>query len=201
MCSSVCFYGGMLFVYVSLIRMVCHIKSFCSCFYSSSSISLSHQHPKLDAGVTINSEQCPLGTLVYLWSFCPGLQVLATASHYWPLDAVDGIHELLDQIGSSPRYVSGSEISTSIHGRRVYIQVLPGKTFLFTPATVILPVQSNSVSCRKYSRPLNFVTFCQLYNQKLHSLSFDVIDRQKVAYDYVFSYFIEIKLWKFVFSP
>uniref|UniRef100_A0A8C4IRE2 Adhesion G protein-coupled receptor D1 n=1 Tax=Dicentrarchus labrax TaxID=13489 RepID=A0A8C4IRE2_DICLA len=32
--------------------------------------------------------------------FC--LQVLATASHYWPLDAVDGIHELWDQIGNRP---------------------------------------------------------------------------------------------------
>uniref|UniRef100_A0A8C6Q323 Adhesion G protein-coupled receptor D1 n=1 Tax=Nothobranchius furzeri TaxID=105023 RepID=A0A8C6Q323_NOTFU len=33
---------------------------------------------------------------------CPGLQVLATASHYWPLDAVDGIHELLDKNGNRP---------------------------------------------------------------------------------------------------
>ncbi|PWA18448.1 hypothetical protein CCH79_00009783, partial [Gambusia affinis] len=48
-----------------------------------------------------------------------GLQVLATASHYWPLDAVDGIHELLDQIGSSPRYVSGSEITVRIHNHTV----------------------------------------------------------------------------------
>uniref|UniRef100_A0A665WP11 Adhesion G protein-coupled receptor D1 n=1 Tax=Echeneis naucrates TaxID=173247 RepID=A0A665WP11_ECHNA len=30
------------------------------------------------------------------------LQVLANASHYWPLDAVDGIHELWDQIGNRP---------------------------------------------------------------------------------------------------
>uniref|UniRef100_A0A4W6FM28 Adhesion G protein-coupled receptor D1 n=1 Tax=Lates calcarifer TaxID=8187 RepID=A0A4W6FM28_LATCA len=30
------------------------------------------------------------------------LQVLATASHYWPLDAVDGIYELWDQIGNRP---------------------------------------------------------------------------------------------------
>uniref|UniRef100_A0A7N6BQ63 Adhesion G protein-coupled receptor D1 n=1 Tax=Anabas testudineus TaxID=64144 RepID=A0A7N6BQ63_ANATE len=34
--------------------------------------------------------------------FRPGLQVLATASHYWPLDAVDGIQELWDQIGNRP---------------------------------------------------------------------------------------------------
>uniref|UniRef100_A0A8D2ZMB6 Adhesion G protein-coupled receptor D1 n=1 Tax=Scophthalmus maximus TaxID=52904 RepID=A0A8D2ZMB6_SCOMX len=27
-------------------------------------------------------------------------EVLATASHYWPLDAVDGIHELWDQLGN-----------------------------------------------------------------------------------------------------
>ncbi|XP_073767208.1 adhesion G-protein coupled receptor D1 isoform X2 [Danio rerio] len=30
----------------------------------------------------------------------PGLQVLATASHYWPLDSVEGIHGLSDQIGN-----------------------------------------------------------------------------------------------------
>uniref|UniRef100_A0A8D0CNQ2 Adhesion G protein-coupled receptor D1 n=1 Tax=Sander lucioperca TaxID=283035 RepID=A0A8D0CNQ2_SANLU len=33
--------------------------------------------------------------------------VLATASHYWPLDAVDGIHELWDQIGNRPDIVEG----------------------------------------------------------------------------------------------
>ncbi|KAM4745441.1 adhesion G-protein coupled receptor D1 isoform 2-T2 [Anableps anableps] len=49
----------------------------------------------------------------------PGLQVLAMASHYWPLDAVDGIHELWDQIGSRPRYVSGSEITVRIHNHTV----------------------------------------------------------------------------------
>lgn len=37
--------------------------------------------------------------------------MLATASHYWPLDAVDGIHELWDQIGNRPGYVNGSNIS------------------------------------------------------------------------------------------
>uniref|UniRef100_A0AAQ4PRG3 Adhesion G protein-coupled receptor D1 n=1 Tax=Gasterosteus aculeatus aculeatus TaxID=481459 RepID=A0AAQ4PRG3_GASAC len=37
----------------------------------------------------------------------PGLQVLASASHYWPLDAVDGIHELWDQIGNRPDIVEG----------------------------------------------------------------------------------------------
>uniref|UniRef100_A0A4W6FMQ7 Adhesion G protein-coupled receptor D1 n=1 Tax=Lates calcarifer TaxID=8187 RepID=A0A4W6FMQ7_LATCA len=33
--------------------------------------------------------------------------VLATASHYWPLDAVDGIYELWDQIGNRPDIVEG----------------------------------------------------------------------------------------------
>uniref|UniRef100_A0A7N6AHR0 Adhesion G protein-coupled receptor D1 n=1 Tax=Anabas testudineus TaxID=64144 RepID=A0A7N6AHR0_ANATE len=33
--------------------------------------------------------------------------VLATASHYWPLDAVDGIQELWDQIGNRPDIVEG----------------------------------------------------------------------------------------------
>ncbi|XP_037113721.1 adhesion G-protein coupled receptor D1 isoform X4 [Syngnathus acus] len=37
----------------------------------------------------------------------PGLQVLSTASHYWPLDAVDGIHGLWDQIGNRPDIVEG----------------------------------------------------------------------------------------------
>uniref|UniRef100_A0A3Q2Y1M5 Adhesion G protein-coupled receptor D1 n=1 Tax=Hippocampus comes TaxID=109280 RepID=A0A3Q2Y1M5_HIPCM len=36
-----------------------------------------------------------------------GLQVLSTASHYWPLDAVDGIHGLWDQIGNRPDIVEG----------------------------------------------------------------------------------------------
>ncbi|XP_032373214.1 adhesion G-protein coupled receptor D1 isoform X1 [Etheostoma spectabile] len=49
----------------------------------------------------------------------PGLQVLATASHYWPLDAVDGIHELWDQIGNRPGYVNGSSITLRIHNHTV----------------------------------------------------------------------------------
>ncbi|KAM6930582.1 adhesion G-protein coupled receptor D1 isoform 1-T1 [Xenentodon cancila] len=49
----------------------------------------------------------------------PGLQVLATASHYWPLDAVDGIHELWDQIGNRPGYVNGSNITLRIHNHTV----------------------------------------------------------------------------------
>ncbi|CAG5920891.1 unnamed protein product [Menidia menidia] len=49
----------------------------------------------------------------------PGLQVLATASHYWPLDAVDGIHELWDHIGNRPGYVNGSNITLRIHNHTV----------------------------------------------------------------------------------
>uniref|UniRef100_A0A8C9X5R5 Adhesion G protein-coupled receptor D1 n=1 Tax=Sander lucioperca TaxID=283035 RepID=A0A8C9X5R5_SANLU len=45
---------------------------------------------------------------IHLFSaFVSCLQVLATASHYWPLDAVDGIHELWDQIGNRPDIVEG----------------------------------------------------------------------------------------------
>ncbi|XP_058492142.1 adhesion G-protein coupled receptor D1 isoform X1 [Solea solea] len=49
----------------------------------------------------------------------PGLRVLETASHYWPLDAVDGIHELWDQIGNRPGYVNGSNITLRIHNHTV----------------------------------------------------------------------------------
>lgn len=55
-----------------------------------------------------------LGACLPVNSIRPGLQVLATASHYWPLDAVDGIHELWDQIGNRPGYVNGSNISMCI---------------------------------------------------------------------------------------
>ncbi|CAL8343213.1 unnamed protein product [Lota lota] len=49
----------------------------------------------------------------------PGLKVLATASHYWPLDAVDGIHELWDQIGNRPGHINGSNITLRIHNHTV----------------------------------------------------------------------------------
>ncbi|XP_064210091.1 adhesion G-protein coupled receptor D1 isoform X1 [Anguilla rostrata] len=49
----------------------------------------------------------------------PGLQLLATASHYWPLDAVDGIHGLWDQIGNRTGYVNGSNITLRIHNHTV----------------------------------------------------------------------------------
>ncbi|XP_075903053.1 adhesion G-protein coupled receptor D1 isoform X2 [Nelusetta ayraudi] len=49
----------------------------------------------------------------------PGLQVLGTASHYWPLDAVDGIQELWDEIGNRPGYVNGSNITVRVHNHTV----------------------------------------------------------------------------------
>uniref|UniRef100_A0A8C8A3S3 Adhesion G protein-coupled receptor D1 n=1 Tax=Oryzias sinensis TaxID=183150 RepID=A0A8C8A3S3_9TELE len=39
---------------------------------------------------------------MFTCKLCVGLKVLATASHYWPLDAVEGIHELWDRIGNRP---------------------------------------------------------------------------------------------------
>ncbi len=39
--------------------------------------------------------------------------MLATASHYWPLDSVEGIHGLLDQIGNRTGHVNGTNISMS----------------------------------------------------------------------------------------
>uniref|UniRef100_A0A672JLJ7 Adhesion G protein-coupled receptor D1 n=1 Tax=Salarias fasciatus TaxID=181472 RepID=A0A672JLJ7_SALFA len=54
----------------------------------------------------------------------PGLQVLATASHYWPLDAVDGIHELWDQIGNRPDIVEG------MVNKGIYLDGDNGGTFL-----------------------------------------------------------------------
>ncbi|XP_062855458.1 adhesion G-protein coupled receptor D1 isoform X2 [Trichomycterus rosablanca] len=40
----------------------------------------------------------------------PGLDVLATASHYWPLDEVDGIPSLHDQIGNRTGHINGTAI-------------------------------------------------------------------------------------------
>uniref|UniRef100_A0A3P9MZ10 Adhesion G protein-coupled receptor D1 n=1 Tax=Poecilia reticulata TaxID=8081 RepID=A0A3P9MZ10_POERE len=54
--------------------------------------------------------------------FCPGLQVLATASHYWPLDAVDGIHELLDQIGN---------IVEGVHNKGIFLDCDNSGLFLY----------------------------------------------------------------------
>ncbi|KAJ3604356.1 hypothetical protein NHX12_029097, partial [Muraenolepis orangiensis] len=52
----------------------------------------------------------------------PGLKVLATASHYWPLDAVDGIRELWDQIGKrpAPRIHNHTVVPSSHNSSYVY---------------------------------------------------------------------------------
>ncbi|XP_030593485.1 adhesion G-protein coupled receptor D1 isoform X2 [Archocentrus centrarchus] len=62
----------------------------------------------------------------------PGLQVLATASHYWPLDAVEGIHELWDQIGNRPGYVNGSNINIveGMVNKGIFLNGDNGGTFL-----------------------------------------------------------------------
>uniref|UniRef100_A0A8C8GTM1 Adhesion G protein-coupled receptor D1 n=1 Tax=Oncorhynchus tshawytscha TaxID=74940 RepID=A0A8C8GTM1_ONCTS len=57
-------------------------------------------------------------------TFCPGLQVLGTASHYWPLDKVDGIHGLWDQIGNRPDIVEG------MVNKGIYLNGDNGGTFL-----------------------------------------------------------------------
>nr|XP_023682755.1 adhesion G-protein coupled receptor D1 isoform X1 [Paramormyrops kingsleyae] len=49
----------------------------------------------------------------------PGLQVLAAASHYWPLDEVEGIYGLWDEIGNRTGHVNGSSISLTIHNHTV----------------------------------------------------------------------------------
>uniref|UniRef100_A0A8C9QXT5 Adhesion G protein-coupled receptor D1 n=1 Tax=Scleropages formosus TaxID=113540 RepID=A0A8C9QXT5_SCLFO len=54
----------------------------------------------------------------------PGLQVLSTASHYWPLDAVDGIHGLLDEIGNRADIVEG------MVNKGIYLNGDNGATFL-----------------------------------------------------------------------
>ncbi|XP_053726946.1 adhesion G-protein coupled receptor D1 isoform X5 [Synchiropus splendidus] len=54
----------------------------------------------------------------------PGLRVLESASHYWPLDAVDGIRELWDQIGNRPDIVEG------IVNKGIYLDGDNGGTFL-----------------------------------------------------------------------
>ncbi|KAM4616262.1 adhesion G-protein coupled receptor D1 [Polymixia lowei] len=62
----------------------------------------------------------------------PGLQVLATASHYWPLDAVDGIHELWDQIGNRPGHINGSNINIveGMVNKGIFLNGDNGGTFL-----------------------------------------------------------------------
>uniref|UniRef100_A0A6Q2WZZ4 Adhesion G protein-coupled receptor D1 n=1 Tax=Esox lucius TaxID=8010 RepID=A0A6Q2WZZ4_ESOLU len=55
---------------------------------------------------------------------CAGRQVLATASHYWPLDVVDGIYGLWDQIGNRPDIVEG------MVNQGIYLNGDNGGTFL-----------------------------------------------------------------------
>uniref|UniRef100_A0A9J8C8A1 Adhesion G protein-coupled receptor D1 n=2 Tax=Cyprinus carpio TaxID=7962 RepID=A0A9J8C8A1_CYPCA len=52
------------------------------------------------------------------------LQVLATASHYWPLDSVEGIHGLSDQIGNRTDIVEG------MVNKGIYLNGDNGATFL-----------------------------------------------------------------------
>ncbi|KAL2092415.1 hypothetical protein ACEWY4_012213 [Coilia grayii] len=63
----------------------------------------------------------------------PGLQVLATASHYWPLDAVDGIQELLDKFGNRTGHVNGSNINIveGMVNNGIYLNGDRGGTFLY----------------------------------------------------------------------
>ncbi|XP_019907718.2 adhesion G-protein coupled receptor D1 isoform X2 [Esox lucius] len=62
----------------------------------------------------------------------PGRQVLATASHYWPLDVVDGIYGLWDQIGNRPGHVNGSTINIveGMVNQGIYLNGDNGGTFL-----------------------------------------------------------------------
>uniref|UniRef100_A0AAR2KWN9 Adhesion G protein-coupled receptor D1 n=1 Tax=Pygocentrus nattereri TaxID=42514 RepID=A0AAR2KWN9_PYGNA len=53
-----------------------------------------------------------------------GLDVLATASHYWPLDAVDGPRSLRDQIGNRTDIVEG------VVNKGIYLSGDRGATFL-----------------------------------------------------------------------
>uniref|UniRef100_A0A8C1WQU0 Adhesion G protein-coupled receptor D1 n=1 Tax=Cyprinus carpio TaxID=7962 RepID=A0A8C1WQU0_CYPCA len=65
-------------------------------------------------------------TFVHIWMclLCSGLQVLATASHYWPLDSVEGIHGLSDQIGNRTDIVEG------MVNKGIYLNGDNGATFL-----------------------------------------------------------------------
>ncbi|XP_027016819.2 adhesion G-protein coupled receptor D1 isoform X7 [Tachysurus fulvidraco] len=62
----------------------------------------------------------------------PGLDVLATASHYWPLDDVDGIHSLRDQIGNRTGHINGTDINIveGVVNKGIYLNGDRGATFL-----------------------------------------------------------------------
>ncbi|XP_058889109.1 adhesion G-protein coupled receptor D1-like isoform X1 [Acipenser ruthenus] len=59
----------------------------------------------------------------------PGFQVLASASHYWPLDAVDGIYGLWDAIGNRTGHVNGSSITLRIHNHTVLLSHNPTSVY------------------------------------------------------------------------
>ncbi|XP_053480152.1 adhesion G-protein coupled receptor D1 isoform X2 [Ictalurus furcatus] len=62
----------------------------------------------------------------------PGLDVLATASHYWPLDDVDGIRSLRDQIGNRTGHINGTDINIveGVVNKGIYLNGDRGATFL-----------------------------------------------------------------------
>uniref|UniRef100_A0A669FAA5 Adhesion G protein-coupled receptor D1 n=1 Tax=Oreochromis niloticus TaxID=8128 RepID=A0A669FAA5_ORENI len=62
----------------------------------------------------------------------PGLEVLDTASHYWPLDAVEGIHELWDHNGNRSGYINGSNINIveGMVNKGIFLNGDNGGTFL-----------------------------------------------------------------------
>lgn len=66
------------------------------------------------------------------WMQHPGLQVLRSAAHYWPLDDVSGIHELWDQIGKRPGHVNGSNINIveGMVNKGIFLNGDNGGTFL-----------------------------------------------------------------------
>uniref|UniRef100_A0A8C1WJV8 Adhesion G protein-coupled receptor D1 n=1 Tax=Cyprinus carpio TaxID=7962 RepID=A0A8C1WJV8_CYPCA len=56
-------------------------------------------------------------TFVHIWMclLCSGLQVLATASHYWPLDSVEGIHEISEALQIHNHTILTTHNSSSVY--------------------------------------------------------------------------------------
>ncbi|CAL1616271.1 unnamed protein product [Knipowitschia caucasica] len=75
---------------------------------------------------------CKVNAQVVQWMQHPGLQVLRSAAHYWPLDDVSGIHELWDQIGKRTGYVNGSNINIveGMVNKGIFLNGDNGGTFL-----------------------------------------------------------------------
>ncbi|XP_051964730.1 adhesion G-protein coupled receptor D1-like isoform X2 [Xyrauchen texanus] len=61
-----------------------------------------------------------------------GMQVLETASHYWPLDSVEGIHGFSDKIGNRTGHVKGTNINIieGMVNKGIYLNGDNGATFL-----------------------------------------------------------------------